>query len=318
MHAHDRGDRITGSEMKRNEFLRIAKGNRKAALLMINERLRFSAFYILLPDIAAAGLLDGLSPRNRAAALLCANSDPEKSPAGLAGQKLPVCDETHAALKWALTSGYRENGLGEAYDQALDTAVSLLIRVYHDRDALSPAVRLLFRRHRSGRYIHDLVWALFGARDPGFLRLAAEYLRSSDRRDVALAQALLRHAADSDASPAGARGHAACSAWLKENSPYLTFTNESFHQSSEPVLYRVNLEAKYLCADNAAQPAEVPDTETAARLEAFRALPGEQQALLAHYSRRLAMRDRQRWSRFMRYPVDRQTEIAGGGAGGAR
>lgn len=300
--------RRSGSEKFRSVYRKIAEeGGKKAVLLLNDERLRFPTLYLLLPEIAALHPGTALSPRNRTAVSLCAAAE---SGGGFEAEEK---NDTGAALKWMFETGYRDDGLSAGYDQALDAAAALLTRVYHDADVLPDMVRLLFLRNRKKRYLHDLAWALFGSGDPRVLRLTAEYLRSPNRRDVELAGKLLRNAPPdrADGGPEQNR-YGACVSWLRENGPYLEFTGESFHQSSEPELFRVNLEAKYLCNQASARAAEDDG-----RLEAFRGIPSGQKERLAARSNRLYRNDPRRWREWMAYPVEKQME-AGGGTGGFR
>lgn len=124
--------------------------------------------------------------------------------------------------------------------------VSVLINTYRDKNILPLVVDLIFKRNRNEQYIHDLVWALFRSGDLQVLRLIAEYIKSSDPKDVELATKLL------NIDEANMRAHnydqerlyESYLNWLEENQPYLYFTQESFHYTSKPIFYAVNLQRK--------------------------------------------------------------------------
>ena len=313
-----------GSEKFKSEYRKMIAKSREKAVSQINGEIRqFSTLYILLPEIVASGLLDHLTPRNQIALFLCANLDANLRLSIDIPKELPVSDATHSSLKWVLLSGYKDNGLCDAYDQILDAAASLLIRTYHDSEVLPVIARLIFERNRKGQYIHDLTWALFSSHEPMILNIIVEYLHSSNKQDMELANRLLENASDewlSNGIP-GQRQYGACSSWLRENRPYLDFTEESFQQSSEPVLFRVNLEAKYLCKKTSAQILSSAETHTqddSDRLTAFRHMSGEEKTILAKYSNRLYTNNRQQWRRWMGYPIEKQMKIANDRFGGPR
>lgn len=286
----------------------------RAAALLNSDTLRFPALFVLMPEICACGAFDKLNPKNKAAALLCAVADPQlKLPDGVARElaENKTCQE---ALKWALMTGYKDDGLCGEYDRALDVSACYLERIYRDTSVLPVIVELIFRRNRKGQYIGDLVWALFSSKEPKILRMIARYLASPDSRDTELAEKLLKNAGvNAYKDTPRSRKYAACSSWLKENEPYITFTDESFQQSCEPELFKVNLEAKYLCKkpSDALSVMRSFSAPLSDRAEAFRHLSPEQQEKLARYSRYLYRLSRRRWNRFMSYPIERQLKIAG-------
>lgn len=301
-------------ENLKSQFLKMLNESPEKAVTLLNSKaLRFSTLYMMLPEIAASGVFDKLNPKNQTAVLLCAVIDPElELPAGVQ-RELPKSELCHSALKWVLLSGYKDNGLSGEFDKALDTAACCLIRIYHDSSVLPVIVDLIFKRNRKGQYVGDLVWALFSCKDPKILKLITQYLISSNKQDKELADKLLKNE-DVSAFKADSRSgrYAACNSWLKENGPYLYFTDETFQQSCDPTLFRVNLEAKYLCK-KASRPQKVMQTFSQYyydRIEAFRRMSEEQQTILARYSNHLYSLDKRQWNRWMSYPIKKQIEIA--------
>jgi hypothetical protein len=288
-----------------------------AQALLADGSLRFGTLYLLLPDLQSLRLLGALGPRSAAALVLC--REIVAAPGGRGGKSLPGGETAHAALRWMLLTGGEDTGLSNEYDQILDTAAAVLIRSYHDGEALPAAVAMVFSRRKKGLYLHDLVWALFSAQDASVFPLIAGHLRSPDGGEAALAAKLLRHAPEGAGEQSGA--YEDYMAWLGENGPYLLFTGEAFQSSSDPVPCRVDLPSKYLCRGPAV-PAMRSDgaaaREQRERAENFRRLGERQQAALASYSARLHGASPEEWKRFMGYPLETQLRLADADAGGAR
>lgn len=313
----DRTLRYAGSRQLKEEFARLTQDHPEKAATRINhDRLRFPTLYHLLPEIEKSGLFPQLSLRNQTAVLLCANIRTKWRPLAEVAARLPVSEEfVGSVLRWMFRTGEADDGTDDDFDHVMDVAAAVLIRSCRDTSVTPEMVRLLFRRNRRDRYIHDLAWALFSSRDTGIIRLIADYLRSPRRKDVELAEKLLRSGPEAEAPARGGRQsrYEAYAAWLRENEPYLMFTGEGFHQSSEPVPCSVNLDAKYLCRQVSAPARESPrpvTEEERRRLEEFRRIGEQEKAHLASYSHRLHGKDKSRWEQWMAAPVGRQIEIA--------
>lgn len=315
--------RKSGNEALRTYFLKTMQEDKDKAVSLLNaDNLSFATFYILMPQILDMSLASELNDRNKAAALFCLRilSHADNDPA--LNLKTPETGDLYrSTLEWILLSGNKEAGLSDEFDRILEAAAVVLLKQYKDTEVLPAVVRMVFYRNRKDMYIHDLVWALFSLKDTRVLSLIADFLKSRSKRDSELAENLLRHAAFGGFGEKGRPKYESYISWLRENSPYLYFTDETFHQSTDPVLCKVNLEAKYLCR-------KLPqkDEETVAvfadadkgRLSSFSGLDDRVKAMLAGYSRRLYLRNRRQWSRWMEYPIEKQIEIASGGRGGAR
>lgn len=287
----------------------------RAAALLNDRRLTFPCLYILREQAGQTALQRHLDPRNTAALKITsqieskgASGIPELSSRG---------EAAHSALKWMAETGAAEDLPEDTYAQVLDAAFSVLIVLYRERSILPLAVDLIFRRNRSGRYIHDLVWALFKAGEPDTLKLLAERMRSSHEKDADLAAELLNVGeADIPASAGGEGRYAGYLNWLLSNEPYLYFTDESFQYASRPVFAAVNLERKYL--QQSAPPPGVQAVfseagETRENLAAFKQLSSGEQKALADYSEKIRGKSLLAWREWMNAPVSEQLRAANAG-----
>lgn len=318
----ERVRRTRGADALRAYFEKIVRQDKEEAAALLNhEGIKFTTLYLLIPQLDAYGIFPGLSERNRAAVTLCAVTlahcpvPPEYRSAYLDGSEL-----NHAVCGWIFRTGAPDDGLDDEFDRMLDVAAARLIRVYRDSSIHPELTRLIFRRNRQGKYIHDLVWALLSSGEPALLTVVAEYLRSEDKSDAALASKLLRNIPDETEEIHNAERppYSQYRGWLRENMPYLYCTGETFHQTSEPSPFKVDVRAKYLCST-----AELPhqraleafSEQNGGRLESFGGLSKADQTLLAGYSNRLHSRDIARWKKFMQVTVEEQMAQARGERG---
>ncbi|MCJ7691677.1 MAG: hypothetical protein MUO60_20530, partial [Clostridiaceae bacterium] len=79
------------------------------------------------------------------------------------------------------------------------------------------------------------------------LMLIANYLYSDDPRDIKLACKLLDSVPfiDITTSRDSKDKYMDFFYWLKENYPFLYFTGESFQRTSNPIPFKIDLDAKY-------------------------------------------------------------------------
>ena len=307
--------RTRGADACRDRFGRAAKAGRQTALRLLNGGdLRFATLFLLKPQIEEAGLADGLGARNRAALEICGKilEDPKSQPGAGISYRDPA---VRSAFLWMFRSGAADDSLSNEFDEILDLCACVLLRRYRETSILPDLAALIFRRNLKKGYLHDLIWALFKSRDANVLRLIAPYLRSGNERDAELARLLL-HLPDSEGDTRGReaqyRGYLS---WLRENSPYLTFTGESLQCSNQPQLCSVDLGAKYLCRPprgNAAGPLTPREHEC---LSCFSGAKEADRTVLSDYSNRLHARSPARWRHFMESPVDEQVRIAKSGTG---
>jgi hypothetical protein len=315
---------LSGSQALKAYFIKLSQENRVKAVAQINySGLRFTTFFILIPEIYSLNLYSELSPRNQTALKFCVLILNDQSPYFDGNRQYSNNDDlTLSALKWIFNTGIRDDGLNNEFDQILDVAASHLIRTYHHTAILQELVRFIFKRNRKGRYIHDLVWALWGSCDPHILMWIADYLRSTNKKDAELANRLLKNTPleDDDMGARKPLRYEQYLSWFKENQPYLIFTEESFHQTSDPALCSVDLAAKYRCKKKLPQERRpfCPATETEYNgPEPFSEKEYTERLLLAKYSHRLHGKSIRQWKKWMEYPIEKQLEIARNGLGGA-
>jgi hypothetical protein len=249
-----------GREGMKDFFSRLAdKFPKEAAALINDESTSFPSLYMVKHVVEEKGLPDVLNKLSREAfdfvdrygRLIGAEendganitdrsdiSDMEYSRAEelerLAGLSLDSC-------RWILKSGLPEDGLDDRFDEILDAAAIVLMKVHRDKASVSDVVSMIFKRNRRGSHYHDLVWALFEHGDTSCLDFISKRLCSHDPRDVQLARKLLDFIpCFTENVPGNApREYAICRKWLDENRKSLYYTGESFQQTHKPVPFRV-------------------------------------------------------------------------------
>jgi hypothetical protein len=206
------------------------------------------------------------------------------------------------AAKWILETGWREDGLHDDFDGALDAAAALLIRTYDDRSVLPVVTKLVFERNRKGRLIHDLVWCLFKARDPEALRLVANYLGSADSKDTELARKLLHFTPNGEAAARGAGNlHRSYLSW-RGKQPVSVFYRRKPSGHERPGACRRRPERQVSGQKNLAPKQEAADPFSENDYDRLKRLTGreqEEKTLLADYSRRLHDRSVRLWEQWM-------------------
>lgn len=304
-----------GAEKLKAEFVQLAEADKEKALASINdEKLLFCSLYTLLPEIETLNLYDSLNERNRIAIKMCAKILKDKVLAKKM-ENLNLKEEIiPSVLNWIFNTGAADDGLCDDYDEILDSSASLLVHTYEDRTILPMIADMIFKRNRKGCYIHDLVWVFFKACDLKALKHIARYLRSANQKDNALARQLLNFVPDKSKNKR-------FSVYLKENTPFLYYTGESFLQTSDPKPFRIDLGAKYLGKDidtNNREPVEPLTENECSCLEYFKDVDEENRLLLSQYSHQLHKRNMRYWEKWMQYPLEQQIDIAKRGLGGRR
>lgn len=310
--------RTGGTGMLKNRFAGMLRRRKSDAVRMLNdEGLSFGTLYALRPEIEKAGIAGELSEKNRAALEICGKI--AQDPKLLASGGIDYGDQTvHSAFLWMFQTGARDDGLGEAYDEALDLCASVLLRRYRETAILPELVDLIFRRNRKRGYLHDLIWAFFESRDPGALRYIAKYLRSENARDTELACLLLHLPRAGSSMREKANLYRSYLNWLDENKPFLYFTGESLQSSNQPEICGVDLGAKYLCKNispRSRRPADPLTQQEQESLSCFARTKEPDRAILSSYSRRLHDKDPARWEQWIHSPVEKQIETAKGETG---
>lgn len=218
-------------------------------------------------------------------------------------------------LSWIVRTGASEDGLSDDYDEIIDSSASLLIHQYKDHSILPILAKLIFQRNRAGRYIHDLVWVFFEAKNPNAVKHITNYLHSPHQKDVALARNLLNFTPVSSNSP----GKVALS-YIKENDPYLYYTGQSYSQTSEPKPFALDIGAKYLGKKLASHRKDYYDLseEECTCLACFNQIDSKTQELLSRYSHKMQKQNQQQWTDWMQLPIEEQIRVAKKGLGGRR
>ncbi len=290
-----------------------------AATLLNDRRLMFPCLYLLRALILQHPIQRYLNTRNLIA--LRVIDQIRESNTSQPDQLSSRQESVHHALKWILETGFTEEVPEDAYEEILDLTTSVLMNGYKDLDVLPLVVDLTFKRNRSKRHIHDLVWVLFRVHDPRILTLVAQHLLSSDARDAELAAELLnfdmtnRSAADGDVQ----KRHKDYLYWLEENQPYLYFTGESFQYSSKPVFCAVDLERKYLQKGTLSYDKQpMPPLEDGEHecMAAFQQLGVEEKKILSEYSQKICRQSISAWKEWLHRPVGEQIRAASAGLEG--
>mgnify|MGYP006924659221 FL=1 len=294
-----------------NEAFR--KDVRLTVNLLNDRRLIFPCLYILREQIEALHIQRYLSPRNMIA-IRIANQIRGSEASGtdyLSSRR----DLVYPVLKWIVETGCDEEIPEDDYEKILDVTISVLINIYRDEDILPLVADLIFKRNRNGRYIHDLVWALFRVHDPRVLKLIAERIRSLNVKDAELAAELLN--IDETDTPADKGDHdgryVGYLHWLEENEPYLYFTEESFQYASKPAFSAVDMERKYIqkgCPSYDKQSSPPSDEDAGENLTVFKQLSDKEQKILSEYSKKIHDKSVSTWKEWLREPVSKQIKTA--------
>lgn len=309
-----------GIDNLRSFFYQQIRNDIKEAIKLINdENLHFASLFVLKPEIEKLDILNKLNTRNRIA-LGITNEILTKQNNVATGEYLSsdyiqaVC----SVLKWMIGTGAADDGLNNQYDEVMDITAILLTKVYKDKTMLPTMTDMIFKRYKEGLLIHDLVWAFFEARDPYSLINIAEQLQSSDLKEVELARKLLGFIPGIDMKNDIDKKEQYLSFldWIGKNNLFLCFTGESFQQTSNPVLYEIVLEAKYLCAAISVDTGKILKSVTEEDfklLDNFKKLDKDTKLLLANFSFMLHQKDIHSWNTWLHYPIAEQIKIARGG-----
>lgn len=306
----------TGIDKMKETFLDLADNNLERAINLVNNKnLKFSTLFLLQQEIQSANILPNLSARNKNA-LDISNGIILKQFINSQRFSSEYRQDDFTALKWILDTGYIDDGLSEQYDEVIDTTAIILTKIYKDRSCLHTIEELIFKRHRNGAFIYDLVWAYFEVINPEDLFTVVNRLRSNNHSDIELARKFLNFIpCISENVGADPVKQYYCSVrWINENLKYLYYTGETFLQTINPNRYEISLEAKYLqrvvsSVVNADQSRLLAESEYSC-LECFKKLDSQARKKLADCSAVLYKRNKNRWSKWIESPVEKQLEIA--------
>ncbi|MCX7710633.1 MAG: hypothetical protein N2484_12400 [Clostridia bacterium] len=313
-----------GPDALTKAFLQIEKQDRVRMLKIINNpNLSFTSLYLLKKQLTSSRYITQMSVRNQYAIKICEAIEKKipSSTRNLISSSNP--NEFNATLRWMVETGSADDGLSNKFDEVMDTATSYLTKLYQDPSLLPVTAAMIFKRCREGRFYHDLVWAFFESRNPLSLALIASYLCSTLWDEAELARKLLSFipCIVSGLSMDCQTQYLRCLEWLKENTPFMRYTGESFQQSYNPAPYTVCLEAKYMCNPNLTNPEKELNglsPAEAALLRSFKQLDQNSQIRLSDYSYLLYRNNIQHWYWWRSLPIDEQIKAANKTMGGFR
>ncbi|APQ71656.1 hypothetical protein [Clostridium botulinum] len=307
----------SGVDNIRSFFYQLAKENEKEALNLINdENLHFTSLFVLRPEIEELNLFQKLNARNRIA-LGITNEilSSKRNISDVEYLSFEYIQAVHSVLKWMLETGCINDGLDDQYDEILDITAIFLTKIYRDKTVLPIIAEMIFRRYKQGLLIHDLAWAFFESRDPISLSIISERLQSKELKDVELAQELL-----SFVPGIGIRENIDIKKqylsfldWFGKNNLFLHFTGESFQQVKNPVIYRVVLEAKYLCEPVSIDTGEILrilSRKECKLIDQFKRLDKNTQKLLSEFSVMLHHNNICKWQYWLECPIGEQIKFA--------
>ena len=110
------------------------------------------------------------------------------------------------------------------------------------------------------------------------------------------------------------RPYKAFQQWIEENNRFLYYTGENYQQSTNPVPYKIALGAKYLCKAVSVDTGIIIESLTSEDyilIDNFNTLKEEVRRELSNFSFKLHKEDIYYWNIWLRYPVNKQLEIAG-------
>lgn len=297
-----------GNDNLNLQFRSIAKEKPYEAVRLLNdEKLHFTSLFALRSAINDLGLYRHLNYRNMVA-LKLTRKILDRIPANIASLPKPYKQKIHPVLKWMFETSYLENSLDTRHEEIIDITVSMLIKLYRDNSILHKLTDIIFQRHKRGASTYDLIWILFESGDPEVLVMISDRLKSSDEKDVKLANKLLRFIPCNDQVDIQNQNAQRIN-WIRDNYPYLYYTGESLHQSCNPIPFAVSLEAKYLCKPISSLNREFKEPlsrEEKNILAQFSALDDFSKEVLAELSSNLNENSRSDWNSWLRTPIGEQ------------
>lgn len=280
--------------------------DRDAAFELINDPdISFPILYSLAPELI--DLDEGLSAKNQLAmnhifAVI------KGDPFGLLDD-IDLMDQYHYCVdcfSWMLKTGGYEV-VDDNYSIVIDQACVILL-LQLKMDCLSDVVDILFYRHRTGGQRHYILSTFYNAGNPKGLIYVAKYLRSSDPKDIALAQSILSFIPDV-AYTSPSQGEDLVMAWLEDNHDYLIYTAENNDSHPYPIPYTIHHSAKYFGIPIDANTGNLLypiDQDINDKWPAFQSLPPHLQNRLSIYSLKLRRWNRTEWREWMQIPLDAQ------------
>lgn len=304
-----------GPDDLKDFFRQLSRQDPDKAHVFINDKkLQFSTLFILKDEIQQVNLLRNLNQRNKTALMVVKKI--------LSGNEQNTVQENlsfkhihmiHSTLKWILESGFSSDGMNDEYDRILDVTCAILTKIYKDNTILPVMANMIFERYKKGFLIHDLIWAFFQSASPESLVIIGEKLLSPDKEDVEIACKLLNFIPELEKSTGRAKKYTSFLNWMKENSPFLKYTGESFQQTWNPRPYRVVLEGKYLCRNICCDTGKAfcrPSEVECKLLEEFKKLDTGTKVLLSNFSLKIHNRNIYLWNLWRSSSLEDQIKIA--------
>lgn len=313
--------RYQGINYLRNFFVKALKIQKKQTIYLINDsNLSFTSLFVLKQEISKYKLFMALNERNKIALYICEIICEEKFSSGEFSNIDLKSENARKAMLWVFNTGSPDDGLSDEFEQILDSVASVLIKEHNEKSIIPMLTEMIFNRNRNDKYIHDLVWACLQSKDINILKNFAEHLRSPIVKDVELARSLLNLPQEIPLKTATEKEkqYTSFMTWLKDNSPYINFTGESFNLTSNPVPCIVDLESKYLCNGGCIQVISQIDSTSDAHTNTkseFSKLPESHKAILSKYSQNLHEEDPIYWKEWIHYPIDKQIKSIQYGGG---
>lgn len=218
---------------------------------------------------------------------------------------------SNTVLKDIFKKGLTQSNYHSENDELLDVTSLLLVKVHKDKTILPSLADTIFLRNRKGLFTFDLIWAFFEARDPYSLMFIANYLESDDITDVKLARKLLDFVPSIDMikDDNSKKQYMDFFRFLKENSPFLHFTGESFQRTSRPVPYVISTTAKYLCrqvSHSTGKPLIPFTNQENNLLDNFNKLDDDMKSLLSSFSLRVHYENLNLWNSWINNSISNQ------------
>lgn len=296
----------------KNAFHRFLLENEKGAITYLNDkRLYFPTLFFVMEELKSLHTLQELNLRNRIALDFCSlikgHTKFKEVTERYNSKKI------HDTLRWMFDTGMYSDGLSNEFDEILDGTAGLLICYLKDYTILPSAVALMFDRYEKGHFIHDISWYLLQSKDPSLIGLVTNHLKSSNEKSIQLAHKLLHIDGDTQKFIENQEINIQeTNDWLDENKPYMYFSGESFQLSSEPNIFKVHLEGKYLNKKVA------PDTGEFLKplkkfekdaLEKFNQSNFENKEKLSDYSCKLKKKNHKLWRDWITKDVSQQITL---------
>jgi len=301
-----------GADKLKIHFNNLFSKNKNYALMLLNSStLKYPSLFVLKDEISRLDISNNLSARNKSA--LDITDKIFNNNMSLIYEK-----DNYDILSWMLNTGYMVDGLNQRYDELLDKTAILLIKVHNDTNCLNAIEHLIFSRHRKGDFIYDLVWVFLESKNPKCIDMLVKRLLSNNEKDILLSKKLLDFVPciNSESTRNKALLYHKTAKWVKDNSNFIYYHGDHFHQTPKPSTFRLSLENKYLQNTTHLKSSEnkrsYTDFEVTA-IDSFRNLDPDSQKLLSDYSHYLHKHNSNKWRSWIGKSISEQLAIAQSG-----